>query len=140
MRLISVVMGEENTDKRSSDTLAMLDYGFSMYSIDKIIDKSDILDQVKVNLGNEEMVGIKSIDDITILNKTQGSKKQIDYEIDADKITAPVKVGDIVGKISVYESGKYLYSVDITVDKDIDKANIVKITLRNLKDILGVDI
>ena len=34
MRLISVVMGEDSTDKRSADTLAMLDYGFNTYQLD----------------------------------------------------------------------------------------------------------
>jgi D-alanyl-D-alanine carboxypeptidase (penicillin-binding protein 5/6) len=31
MRLITVVMGEADTEKRSSDTTKMLDYGFNIY-------------------------------------------------------------------------------------------------------------
>ena len=137
MRLISVVMGEENTDKRSSDTLGMLDYGFSMYSIDKIIDKDDILDMAKVYLGKEESVNVKSMEDVTILNKNQGAKKQVNYEISIDEVTAPVHVGDVIGKIDIYIDNKYSYSINATVTDDVSKTNIITIFFRNMRDIFG---
>ena len=68
MRLISVVMGEGNTDNRTTDTLAMLDYGFNMYSIDKVVNKDKSLGNVRVNLGDIENVDIMLEEDITILN------------------------------------------------------------------------
>ena len=140
MRLISVVMGEASTDKRSTDTLAMLDYGFNMYNIDKVVDKNNSLGKIKVNLGKEEEVDIKAMDDITILNNTQKDKRNVTYEIKTDDINAPVKVGDIIGKIEVYENGNYKFSTDITVSKDIEKANIFKIFLRNLRDVFSINI
>ena len=38
MRLITVVMKEENTSKRSADTTKMLDYGFNIYMVQTILD------------------------------------------------------------------------------------------------------
>ena len=140
MRLISVVMGEESTEKRSADTLAMLDYGFNMYNIDKIVDKGNSLGIIKVNLGSPEYVDIVSQDDITILNNSQKGKRNIKYEIKTDDITAPVKVGDRVGKISVYENNKFSYDVYLTVAYDIKKANILKIFIRNIRDIFSINI
>ena len=140
MRLISVVMGEENIDNRTTDTLAMLDYGFNMYSINKIVSKNKSLGNVRVNLGNIENVDIMVENDITILNNNQKGNKNITYEINTDNINAPVKKGDVVGKIDVYEDGRYLYSRDITVMNDIEKANIFKVFIRNLRDIVGVKV
>ena len=140
MRLISVVMGEPTTEKRSADTLAMLDYGFNMYNIDKIVDNGDSLGLVKVNLGNPEYVDIVAKDDITVLNNFQKEKRNIKYDLKVDEIVAPVKVGDKVGKISVYEDGKFMYNVDLTVAYDVKKANIIKIFLRNLRDIFSMNI
>ena len=140
MRLISVVMGEENIDNRTTDTLAMLDYGFNMYSINKIVSKNKSLGNVRVNLGNIENVDIMVENDITILNNNQKGNKNITYEINTDNINAPVKKGDVVGKIDVYEDGRYLYSRDITVMNDIEKANIFKVFIRNLRDIMGVKV
>ena len=140
MRLISVVMGEENTDNRTTDTLAMLDYGFNMYSINKVVNKDKALGNVRVNLGDIENVDIMLEEDITILNNNQKGKKNITYEINTNNINAPVKKGDVVGKIDVYEEGRYLYSRDITVMNDIEKANIFKVFIRNLRDIVGVKV
>lgn len=140
MRLISVVMGEENTDNRTTDTLAMLDYGFNMYSINKVVNKDKSLGNVRVNLGDIENVDIMLEEDITILNNNQKGKKNITYEINTNNINAPVKKGDVVGKIDVYEEGRYLYSRDITVMNDIEKANIFKVFIRNLRDIVGVKV
>ena len=140
MRLISVVMGEENTDNRTTDTLAMLDYGFNMYSINKVVNKDKSLGNVRVNLGDIENVDIMLEEDITILNNNQKGKKNITYEINTNNINAPVKKGDVVGKLDVYEEGRYLYSRDITVMNDIEKANIFKVFIRNLRDIVGVKV
>ena len=77
MRLISVVMGEENTEKRTADTLAMLDYGFNVYAIDKLVDSTNSLGIAKVNLGDPEYVDIVAMNDITVLNNTQKEKRNI---------------------------------------------------------------
>lgn len=140
MRLISVVMGEENTDNRTTDTLAMLDYGFNMYSINKVISKDDSLGEVKVNLGDEEKVSVRVKNDITILNNNQKEKKNVTYEIKLDKINAPVKKGDTVGSVKLYEDGRYMYSEEITVVNNIDKANIFKVFIRNLRDIISINV
>lgn len=140
MRLISVVMGEESTEKRSADTLAMLDYGFNMYNIDKIVDHGDSLGIVKVNLGNPEYVDIVAKKDITVLNNSQKEKRDVKYEIEINEIVAPVKIGDTVGKISVFENGNFKYDVDITVAYDVKKANILKVLIRNLRDIFSINL
>lgn len=140
MRLISVVMGEESSDKRSTDTLAMLDYGFNMYSINTVVSKKNSLGNVPVNLGKQENVDIKVVKDINILNNSQKGERNINYELITNNITAPVKVGDVIGKIKVYEDGKYMYTEDVTVAFDVDKASIWKILIRNIKDIITIKV
>ena len=140
MRLISVVMGEKTTENRSSDTMAMLDYGFNMYNLDTVVVKDKSLGTIKINLGNAEYADIISKDNITILNNSQKAKRNITYEIKTDNVTAPVKVGDVIGRISVYENGRFIYDVELTVMNDIKKASIFKILLRNLRDVFGVNL
>ena len=140
MRLISVVMGEESSEKRSADTMAMLDYGFNMYSIDKVVVKEKNLGNIRVSLGKVEYADIASKEDINILNNSQRQKRKIEYEIKTDKVVAPVKVGDTVGKIKVYEDEKFIYDVELTVLNDIEKANIFTVFMRNIRDILGINL
>lgn len=140
MRLITVVMNEENTDNRSKDTIAMMDYGFNMYSLDKVVKKDDVLGKIKINLGKDEYMDIVSMSDITVLNNNQKDKRNVTYDVVTNDINAPVKIGDIVGKVNVYEDGNYKYSVDLTVSSNVDKANIFMIFLRNLKDIVSINL
>ena len=140
MRLISVVMGEESTEKRSADTLAMLDYGFNMYSIDTVVKQNKSLGKAKVNMGKSEYVDIVSKKDISVLNNSQKEKRNITYEIKTDKMIAPIKVGETIGKISVYEDNTFKYNVELTVYEDVAKASIFKTIYRNLRDIFSINI
>ena len=133
-------MNEDNTDNRSKDTIAMMDYGFNMYSLDKIVEEDDSLGNIKINLGEKEYENIVSMSDVTILNNNQGNKRNVTYDIVIKEVVAPIKKGDIVGKINIYEDGNFKYSVDVTVMNDVDKANILIVFLRNLKDILSVNL
>ena len=140
MRLITVVMNEDTTDNRTKDTIAMMDYGFNMYSLDTIVDKDDALGNVKINLGKKEYENIVSTNDITVLNNSQKDKRNVTYDIETDEVTAPVKFGDEIGKINVYEDGNFKYSVPLTVMEDVEKANIFTVFLRNLKDIISISL
>lgn len=136
MRLITVVMGESDTNKRSDDTTKMLDYGFNIYMVRNIIDEDTVIDSVSVELGKEINADIVSKETITILNKKSDDVRNITYEVDVNSVTAPVKKGDKIGTINILEDGKIISSVDATVKKDIDKANIFTIFLRNLSEVI----
>jgi len=140
MRLITVVMNEDNTDNRTKDTIAMMDYGFNMYNLDKVIKKDEILGNIKINLGVKEYENIVSMEEITVLNNNQNNKRNVTYDVVTNEINAPVKNGDVVGKINIYEEEKYKYSVSVTVMNDVDKANIFMTFLRNLKDIISISL
>ena len=141
MRLITVVMNVDNTDNRSKDTIAMMDYGFNMYSLDNVIKKDDVLGNIKINLGKKEYEDIVSMSDVTVLNNNQNDKRNVTYDIVTNnEISAPVRVGDEVGKLNVYENGNFKYSVSLTVMDDVDKANIFTVFVRNLKDVISINL
>ena len=140
MRLITVVMNVDNTDNRSKDTIAMMDYGFNMYSLDKIVEKEKILGNIKINLGKKEYENIVIRDDVTVLNNNQSDKRNVTYDIVTNEVSAPVKIGDEVGKLNIYEDGNYKYSVSLTVMNNVEKASVVTVFFRNLKDIVSVSL
>ena len=134
MRLITVVMNEPDSSKRSSDTSKMLDYGFNMYMVRNIIDDTTTITKKEVELGKELEVEIIANDKITVLSKKNEETRNITYEANIDKIVAPVKKGDIVGTINIIEDNKIIGTVEATVKEDIDKASIFTIFYRNLKN------
>lgn len=137
MRLITVVMKEENTSKRSADTTKMLDYGFNIYMVQTILDEKTTIEKKKVELGKTLTTEIVPKENITILNKKSDDQKNITYKTNINKIIAPVKKGDKVGTIDIIEDNNIISTIDATVKEDITKANILTIYLRNLKEIIS---
>lgn len=140
MRLITVVMKEEDTNKRSADTSKMLDYGFNVYMVQTILDEKTTIEKQKVELGKKLTTEIVPKESITILNKKNEEIKNITYKTNINKIIAPVKKGDKVGTIDIIEEGKVISTIDATVKENIEKANIFTVYLRNLKEVVGGDL
>lgn len=140
MRIITVVMGEPDSKTRNAETSAMLDYAFAQYEVENLLSKNNPIDKVKIYKGKDKEVEIIPVEDVSILHKKLEEKKNAIYEIKLNKIKAPIKAGDVVGKLIVKENENITREVDITVKKDIAKANIIELYWRYLTDILKGDI
>ncbi len=135
-RLISVVMGEDTSENRSSDTVKMLNYGFNTFKINIIKTKGESLGKVRVEKGKQDNANIVLLNDATEILKNTDPVTEYSFNLKVNKIKAPVKVGDIVGTAEIIDSeGNIVDEVDVTVEKDIKKANILDYILRNLKTI-----
>lgn len=135
-RLISVVMGEDTSENRSSDTVKMLNYGFNTFKINIIKIKGESLGKVRVEKGKQDNANIVLLNDATEILKNTDPVTEYKFNLKVNKIKAPVKVGDIVGTAEIIDSeGNIVDEVDVTVEKDIKKANILDYMLRNLKTI-----
>ena len=135
-RLISVVMGEDTSENRSSDTVKMLNYGFNTFKINIIKTKGESLGKVRVEKGKQDKANIVLLNDATEILKNTDPVTEYSFNLKVNKIKAPVKVGDIVGTAEIIDSeGNIVDEVDVTVEKDIKKANILDYMLRKLKTI-----
>ena len=134
LRLISVVMGEESIEKRSSDTVKLLNYGFNTFKVNLIKNKSEILGKVNVQKGKKENVDVVLVNDLIELLNASDKPSNYKFKILVDKITAPVKKGDVIGKVKVLnDNGILISQVDITVNDNVLKANLWDLFKRNLK-------
>lgn len=134
LRLISVVMGEESIEKRSQDTVKLLNYGFNTYKVNLIKDKKEVLGKVKVEKGKKENVEVVLVNDAIELLNVNDKVSKYNFKIDIEKIVAPVKKGNVIGKVQILnEDNKIINEVDITVKEDVKKANIWDLFLRNLR-------
>ena len=134
LRLISVVMGEESIEKRSQDTVKLLNYGFNTYKVNLIKDKKEVLGKVKVEKGKKEYVDVVLVNDAIELLNVNDKVSKYNFKIDIEKIVAPVKKGNVIGKVQILNEGnKIINEVDITVKEDVKKANIWDLFLRNLR-------
>lgn len=140
MRVIAVVMGEDSSTTRNSEVSRLLDYAYNLYKKDTYITKEEVLGNAKVEKGNVEYANIVTIDDISIINKKEYKRGEIKFELDLKYLKAPIKKGDVVGKIKVIENGNIISEADVTVDKNIDKAGYFTMFIRNLKEIISANV
>lgn len=139
MRIIATVMGEADLSVRNTEVGQMLDYAFSMYKLDKVLSKDSIVKKKNINKAKENKINIVPTRDVTILSK-KTDKINPTYKIKINDLKVPIKKGDIVGKLTVYDDNNILDTIDLTVNKDIKKANILELYIKYLKDILSGNI
>lgn len=138
MRLISVVMGVDTIDNRTSDTVKLLNYGFNTYKLETIYKKGKVIDKVKVEKGKKDFVEIVLMNDATELLSNEEDKKNYMINIELKKIVAPIKKGTIVGEAEIIDSeGNVIDIEQITVKEDVKKANYFDYFKRNLKELLS---
>ena len=136
LRLISVVMGEDSNKKRSQDTVKLLNYGFNSYKVNLIKSKKDILGKIKVEGGKKQYVDVTLTDDAIELLKTNDKISKYKFNLKIDKVKAPVKKGDIVGKVEILNSqNKIINEYNITVNENVLKANYFDYLKRNIKSV-----
>lgn len=117
LRLIAVVLGAGSTDDRFKDAAALLDYGFGGWSV--TVPESPELPLVPVKGGMEETVGAEAGESPEILMES-ASMGEIEEQISwVPELKAPVKKGDIIGKITYSAGGEVVAKVDITAAGDV---------------------
>ena len=82
MRLISVVMGSDTKDNRSSDTIGMLEYGYSMYGSNTVIKKDEF--NGTLHIENAKVRDIKYYLDTDINLIVDKNVRDVNYKTDIE--------------------------------------------------------
>lgn len=124
---IAVVMRAPSSEVRLKEVKELLDYGFANYEIKKICEKEILAENITVNksIGNTAETVIK--DDITVL-VNKGEKFDTINKITYDEnITAPLRQGDSVGKIEIFnaKTNEKVGESKVIITKDIEKSKFI---------------
>ena len=136
-RFITVVMGEPDTKTRNSETTSMLDYAFSQYESEKIFSKDNAVGTVIVDLGKTETVKLFPMEDVSVLNKKSENKKNVNYELKVNHLSAPIKKGEKVGELILKVEGEKNRTIPLTVQNKVAKANLLEVYVHQVKSILA---
>ena len=138
LRLISVVMGEDSIEKRTEDTVKLLNYGFNSYKVNIIKSKGEVIGKVKVKKGKKEYVDVALKDDAIELLKVNDKISNYVFDLKLDEVISPIKKGDVIGKVDILsDDGRVISSQDIVSCEDIDKANLFDYFKSSLKYFLS---
>ena len=121
-KLIAVVLGAPTSAERFSAAKGLLDYGFSNYSV--YYPKTEKLAPAPVWGGKKDAVTLDA--KITPYLVKKGEENKIEEIIDVKKdLKAPLKKGDVIGKIKYNIGDTTLFEIDIKVGEDVEKAGVL---------------
>ena len=133
MHLIAVIMGAPTRDIRNEAAKKLLDHGFANYSIYR--DPAKMIGNVKMLRGVDGFCPVSHASFSALLPKGSSSKVSVITEIPGE-LTAPVREGDVIGKIVYSADGKTIGSVDVVCSADVDAIGFFGLLKRMLSSFL----
>ena len=123
LSLIAVVMKAPTSAKRFKNASNLLDFGFANFEYKKMISKGDVVKNIKVEKGVVSEVKTIAKQDLGTLI-TKGNDFNIEQNIEMpDVVQAPIKKGDIIGKLTYILDGEDIGECNLVCDEDVNKIN-----------------
>jgi D-alanyl-D-alanine carboxypeptidase (penicillin-binding protein 5/6) len=138
MTLISVILGDPDSNTRFAESKKLLDHGFNNFERAPLNKKDDFVQEIAVKKGIETKVNGIFSNDVELLVE-KNSKGKISRETNIDEtVIAPVKAGQKLGEVIYKLDGKEMAKVDIVAQADVQKASAFKLFLRMIAEWLGL--
>jgi len=138
-RLIAVVSGFETKNKRSSESLKLLNWGFRNTNTFEISKKDVTIFDLETWLGVKNKIKATTKEDYYItINKKDISHLKISLEYDGP-VTAPVENGKQIAKIMISKKDEIIKSVPLYAAENLKKVNFFKSLLTSINYLIWGD-
>lgn len=125
--LISVVLGEPDSNTRFAESRKLLDYGFSNFETVIVNKKGEEVQQVQVKKGMKPSVTAVFKEDVKLLMK-KGDKGKIERIVKVyEDLKAPVKPGQKIGEVTYMVSENEVGRAELVAAGDVQKASFLRI-------------
>lgn len=134
LELVAVVLAGESSSDRFEGAKKLLDYGFANYNF-SVIDADLKEKEISVTGGVDKKVPISAdekIDLLTLKNAKEEIKRETEWNKD---ITAPIKRGQVLGYVNVYQGENQIGRIEIKAKNDVEKLTFGYIAALILKQI-----
>ena len=140
LHLVAVVMGSDNSDDRFNTAKAMLDYGFSTYTLFTPSVDMSLVRPVPVKGGRCDVsaVSFSGVEPILI---RKGQEKEVVVSVDmCEDVEAPVIKGQTLGTVNISLGNGVLSTYSVTASSDIEKLSLFDSFLKVVNYISNGDI
>lgn len=131
MTLVAVVLGAENSTKRTADIRTLLDYGFANYCEIPIV-PSDPLPELDVRMGTKKTVPLMLGETAGLLAEKNNVSDLVTHLDLAANLQAPIERGEQVGTLSVMDGDTVLRQIPVVAAEDCPRQTVGQIFLRLL--------
>ena len=139
MRLISVVMGADGEESRARETQSLLTWGFRFFESFRLYEPGESLSTLEVWGGKADQVALGAGGAVHLtIPRGQRSNIKANVQVE-DVIRAPVKAGDVIGKLEIRLDGELLKEEPLVALNDVEAAGFfgrswdsIRLFFRNL--------
>jgi len=120
-RLIAVVMGAKSWRDRENEALKLLNYGFRNFILQEVVKEGAVIETVPVQGGKYDTVDLVAPDTmvVSVFQHDQDYLNVINKI--PSSIVAPVRKGEVLGKVIVEVNGKQLHQVNLLAKQAVPK-------------------
>ncbi len=136
MRVITVVMGEESKENRTTDTINLMENAFSNYYKDILVSKNEKLGVLFIDNASNRNVPYYLKSDASAVLNNDIRNITYSYDIDLNNVKAPLKKGSVIGKLTLNYNNNSA-TIDVVVNEDVKKANFIRRMYNLLSDIVS---
>ena len=139
-RITAVASGFNTKNSRSRESLKLLNWGMRKFDTIKIAKKDEVLENLNVWLGKKNKVNIFPSEDV-YLTIPKRKKKTVQAVLEYEgPIEAPIKKGDVLGKLNVYVSGELKKEINILAAENVEKSNVFSRIFKSLNYMVWGDV
>ena len=132
MELIAVIMKAPTSTQRFNDATALLNYGFSTYTLETVVPET-ALPPVPVSLGTQATVQpVLGEDTHLLLEKAKAGDLQQTVSL-AEAVEAPVMLGSQLGTLTVTSGEEVVAELPILAGEEIPRITFVQMLVRMLQ-------
>lgn len=131
MQLVAVVL---DSYYMWNDSIALLDYGFQNAHPKTLVKKGEVVAKVDVADGNHDELELVAAESLVAVEKT-GETAKVERKVEVPReVAAPIKKGDVIGKVVCYYDGKAQGSIYLLAAQDVEYYSFWDNLLKTLRD------
>ena len=138
IRLIAIVLGENDSKVRNKETKELLDYGFQNIKVKELKKKNEVIKRITINKGDKEELNAILKNNLIVIEDLDKNDNYT-YKVNIDNIKLPIKKGKVIGNITVYNNKKEISKESLIADRTINKLSIIDLYKRNILKIIYGD-
>lgn len=120
LRMIAVVLNEEDPKVRNAEATALLESGLAQYTTTTLYRAGDVVTEMDVKHGRVSSVPVISAEDIQVpYPKTETYEP--DYAIEIDRDEAPLYTGEVVGYLKLMNDEATVARYPLIVNQDVER-------------------
>ena len=136
LRLIGIVLGENDSKVRNREVMDLLDYGFNNVKMSCLKKKDEIVDKIQFEKADNDYANVVLKDNLCVIEDKNSKSKKYNFDISYSKYNLPISRNKIVGKIVVKDGNKIVSEGSLFLDREIKRINYFSFIKKQLLNII----